>query len=80
MRPEPASNGRDDFRGPEFCSRRPGVLSRRRGGQSPLDFINQHMPHYCMGSHFCNRFQYIWLLHVLSRDVEPSCFAILPVL
>lgn len=34
MRPEPADNGRDGFRGPEFCSRKTGVLSRRRGGES----------------------------------------------
>lgn len=40
VRPEPVDNGRDDFRGPEFRSRKPGVLrkefSRRRGGQSLL--------------------------------------------
>lgn len=40
VRPEPVDNGRDDFRGPEFRSRKPGVLrkdfSRRRGGQSVL--------------------------------------------
>ncbi|XP_044079309.1 transcriptional regulator ATRX-like isoform X2 [Siniperca chuatsi] len=36
VRPEPVDNGRDDFRGPEFRSRKSGVLrkefSRRRGG------------------------------------------------
>lgn len=36
MRPEAVDNGRDDFRGPEFRSRKSGVLSRRRGGQSLL--------------------------------------------
>lgn len=40
VRPEPVDNGRDDFRGPEFRSRKSGVLrkefSRRRGGQSLL--------------------------------------------
>lgn len=40
VRPEAVDNGRDDFRGPEFRSRKPGVLrkefSRRRGGQSLL--------------------------------------------
>uniref|UniRef100_A0A3Q2XKQ3 Uncharacterized protein n=1 Tax=Hippocampus comes TaxID=109280 RepID=A0A3Q2XKQ3_HIPCM len=38
VRPEPVDNGRDDFRGPEFRSRKSNVLrkefSRRRGGQS----------------------------------------------
>lgn len=37
VRPEPAVNGRDDFRGPEFRSRKSGVLrkefTRRRRGQ-----------------------------------------------
>ncbi|XP_037603550.1 transcriptional regulator ATRX-like [Sebastes umbrosus] len=37
VRPEPVDNGRDDFRGPEFRSRKSGVLrkdfSRRRGGE-----------------------------------------------
>ena len=37
VRPEPVDNGRDDFRGPEFRSRKSGVLrkefSRKRGGQ-----------------------------------------------
>ncbi|XP_041864053.1 transcriptional regulator ATRX-like [Melanotaenia boesemani] len=36
VRPEPVDNGRDDFRGPEFRSRKPNVLrkefSKRRGG------------------------------------------------
>lgn len=40
VRPEPVDNGRDDFRGPEFRSRKSGVLrkdfSRRRGGKSLL--------------------------------------------
>lgn len=40
VRPEPVDNGRDDFRGPEFRSRKAGVLrkefSRKRGGQSLL--------------------------------------------
>lgn len=43
VRPEPVDNGRDDFRGPEFRSRKPGVLrkdfTRRRGGQSVLVYI-----------------------------------------
>ncbi len=49
VRPEPVDNGRDDFRGPEFRSRKPGVLrkefSRRRGGQSLLldNFIKLHI-------------------------------------
>lgn len=47
VQPEPADNGRDGFRGPEFCSRKPNVLSRRRGGQSLLDFINCRMLGYC---------------------------------
>lgn len=37
MRPEPVDNGRDDFRGPEFCNRNSGVrrkeFTRRRTGQ-----------------------------------------------
>lgn len=38
VRPEPVDNGRDEFRGPEFRSRKPGVLRRdfskkRSGGQ-----------------------------------------------
>lgn len=37
IRPEPVDNSRDDFRGPEFRSRKSSVLrkefSRRRGGQ-----------------------------------------------
>ncbi|XP_029956796.1 transcriptional regulator ATRX-like isoform X2 [Salarias fasciatus] len=38
VRPEPVDNGRDDFRGPEFRSRKSGVLRsefsrRRRGGE-----------------------------------------------
>lgn len=40
VRPEPVDNGKDDFRGPEFRSRKTNVLrkefSRRRAGQSLL--------------------------------------------
>ena len=38
VRPEPVDQGRDDFRGPEFRSRRSGTLKRdlprRRGGET----------------------------------------------
>lgn len=64
VQPEPADNGRDGFRGPEFCSRKPGGLSRRRGGQSLLRFINEH-------SHFSKS---VWLLHVLSSRGRSGCF------
>lgn len=44
VRPEAVDNGRDDFRGPEFRSRKSGVLrkefSRKRGGQLlPVDIV-----------------------------------------
>ncbi|XP_063751785.1 transcriptional regulator ATRX-like isoform X2 [Eleginops maclovinus] len=44
VRPEPVDNGRDDFRGPEFRSRKPGVLrkefSRRRGGGEHMEIVS----------------------------------------
>ncbi|XP_061156285.1 transcriptional regulator ATRX-like isoform X2 [Syngnathus typhle] len=44
VRPEPVDNGRDDFRGPEFCSRKSNVFrkefSRRRGGHSSAGVDN----------------------------------------
>ncbi|KAM9384729.1 transcriptional regulator ATRX-like isoform 1-T1 [Pholidichthys leucotaenia] len=44
VRPEPVENGRDEFRGPEFCSRKSGVLrrdfSRRRGGAEHLGIVS----------------------------------------
>lgn len=47
VRPEPVDNGKDEFRGPEFHSRKSRALrkdfSRRCGGQSLLVFINQHV-------------------------------------
>lgn len=51
VRPEPVENGRDDFRGPEFRSRKSSALrnefSRRRGGQSPLvDVMIQILQHF----------------------------------
>ncbi|KAM6983495.1 transcriptional regulator ATRX-like [Tautogolabrus adspersus] len=43
VRPEAVENGRDDFRGPEFRSRKPGVLrkefSRRRGGSEHMEIV-----------------------------------------
>ncbi|XP_019132017.2 transcriptional regulator ATRX [Larimichthys crocea] len=43
VRPEAVDNGRDDFRGPEFRSRKPGVLrkefSRRRGGAEHMEIV-----------------------------------------
>ncbi|XP_061658924.1 transcriptional regulator ATRX-like isoform X1 [Syngnathoides biaculeatus] len=42
--PEPVDNGRDDFRGPEFSSRKSNVLrkefSRRRGGGDHLEIVS----------------------------------------
>ncbi|XP_051903435.1 transcriptional regulator ATRX-like isoform X3 [Hippocampus zosterae] len=44
VRPEPVDNGRDDFRGPEFCSRKSNMLrkefSRRRGGGQHLEIVS----------------------------------------
>ncbi|KAL3042493.1 hypothetical protein OYC64_020427 [Pagothenia borchgrevinki] len=44
VRPEPVDNGKDDFRGPEFRSRKPGVLrrefSRRRGGGEHMEIVS----------------------------------------
>ncbi|XP_023260466.1 transcriptional regulator ATRX-like [Seriola lalandi dorsalis] len=44
VRPEPVDNGRDDFRGPEFRSRKSGVLrkdfSRRRGGVEHIGIVS----------------------------------------
>ncbi|XP_077448289.1 ATRX chromatin remodeler, like isoform X2 [Stigmatopora argus] len=44
VRPEPVDNGRDDFRGPEFRSRKSNVLrkefSRRRGGGEHLEIVS----------------------------------------
>ncbi|XP_019719517.1 transcriptional regulator ATRX-like [Hippocampus comes] len=44
VRPEPVDNGRDDFRGPEFRSRKSNVLrkefSRRRGGGQHLEIVS----------------------------------------
>lgn len=44
VRPEPVDNGRDDFRGPEFRSRKSGVLrkefSRRRGGVEHMEIVS----------------------------------------
>ncbi|XP_051258479.1 transcriptional regulator ATRX isoform X2 [Dicentrarchus labrax] len=44
VRPEPVDNGRDDFRGPEFRSRKTGVLrkefSRRRGGVEHMEIVS----------------------------------------
>ncbi|XP_077401989.1 transcriptional regulator ATRX-like [Vanacampus margaritifer] len=44
VRPEPVDNGRDDFRGPEFCNRKSNVLrkefSRRRGGGDHLEIVS----------------------------------------
>ncbi|KAM9846394.1 transcriptional regulator ATRX-like [Aulostomus maculatus] len=44
VRPEPVDNGRDDFRGPEFRSRKPNVLrkefSRRRGGVEHMGIVS----------------------------------------
>ncbi|XP_078142676.1 transcriptional regulator ATRX-like isoform X1 [Centroberyx gerrardi] len=44
VRPEPVDNVRDDFRGPEFRSRKPGVLRkdfpRRRGGVEHLEIVS----------------------------------------
>uniref|UniRef100_A0A3B4UQ36 DNA helicase n=1 Tax=Seriola dumerili TaxID=41447 RepID=A0A3B4UQ36_SERDU len=50
VRPEPVDNGRDDFRGPEFRSRKSGVLrkdfSRRRGGQSFCTACGRQVNHF----------------------------------
>ncbi|XP_078122976.1 transcriptional regulator ATRX-like [Sander vitreus] len=40
VRPEAVDNGRDDFRGPEFRSRKSGVLSRRRGGVEHMGIVS----------------------------------------
>eukprot|EP00064_Thunnus_orientalis_P003358 superscaffoldBa00000270_g3367 len=44
VRPEPVENGRDDFRGPEFRSRKSSVLrkefSRRRGGVEHMGIVS----------------------------------------
>ncbi|XP_020485879.2 transcriptional regulator ATRX [Labrus bergylta] len=44
VRPEAVENGKDDFRGPEFRSRKPGVLrkefSRRRGGSEHMEIVS----------------------------------------
>nr|XP_020454385.1 transcriptional regulator ATRX-like isoform X2 [Monopterus albus] len=44
VRPEPVNNGRDDFRGPEFRSRKSSVLqkelSRRRGGTEHMGIVS----------------------------------------
>ncbi|XP_061903970.1 transcriptional regulator ATRX-like isoform X3 [Entelurus aequoreus] len=44
VRPEPVDNGRDDFRGPEFRSRKSNVIrkefSRRRGGGEHLEIVS----------------------------------------
>ncbi|XP_073335195.1 transcriptional regulator ATRX-like isoform X2 [Pagrus major] len=44
VRPEPVDNGRDDFRGPEFRSRKSGVLrkefSRKRGGGEHMEIVS----------------------------------------
>nr|XP_057943156.1 transcriptional regulator ATRX-like isoform X2 [Doryrhamphus excisus] len=44
VKPEPVDNGRDDFRGPEFRSRKSNVLrkefSRRRGGGEHLGIVS----------------------------------------
>nr|XP_046267251.1 transcriptional regulator ATRX-like isoform X2 [Scatophagus argus] len=44
VRPEPVDSGRDDFRGPEFRSRKSGVLrkefSRRRGGVEHMEIVS----------------------------------------
>ncbi|KAM3601237.1 uncharacterized protein V6R79_009568 [Siganus canaliculatus] len=44
VRPEPVDNGRDEFRGPEFRSRKSGVLrkefSRRRGGGEHMEIVS----------------------------------------
>ncbi|XP_049895031.1 transcriptional regulator ATRX-like [Epinephelus moara] len=44
VRPEPVDNGRDDFRGPEFRSRKSGVLrkdfSKRRGGVEHMGIVS----------------------------------------
>nr|XP_061801155.1 transcriptional regulator ATRX-like [Nerophis lumbriciformis] len=44
VRPEPVDNGRDDFRGPEFRSRKTNVLRkefpRRRGGGEHLEIVS----------------------------------------
>ncbi|XP_072230790.1 transcriptional regulator ATRX-like [Leuresthes tenuis] len=44
VRPEPVDNGRDDFRGPEFRSRKPNVLrrefSKRRGGIEHVGIVS----------------------------------------
>ncbi|KAM9348914.1 transcriptional regulator ATRX-like [Symphorus nematophorus] len=44
VRPEPVGNGRDDFRGPEFRSRKSGVLRkefpRRRGGVEHMGIVS----------------------------------------
>ncbi|GAA6235942.1 transcriptional regulator ATRX-like isoform X1 [Lates japonicus] len=44
VRPEPVDNGRDDFRGPEFRSRKSSVLrkefSRRRGGVEHMGIVS----------------------------------------
>ncbi|XP_019941418.2 transcriptional regulator ATRX-like isoform X2 [Paralichthys olivaceus] len=44
VRPEPVDNGRDDFRGPEFRSRKSNVLrkefSRRRGGVEQMGIVS----------------------------------------
>nr|XP_054586594.1 transcriptional regulator ATRX [Nothobranchius furzeri] len=43
VRPEPVDSGRDDFRGPEFRSRKSNVLqrefSRKRGGGQPVGIV-----------------------------------------
>ncbi|XP_054899513.1 transcriptional regulator ATRX-like [Poeciliopsis prolifica] len=43
VRPEPVDNGRDEFRGPEFRSRKPGVLrkefSRKRAGGQHVGIV-----------------------------------------
>lgn len=41
VRPEPVENGRDDFRGPEFCNRKQNVLRKdRRGGVDHIGIVS----------------------------------------
>lgn len=44
VRPEPVENGRDDFRGPEFRTRKSNVLrkefSKKRGGVKPMGIVS----------------------------------------
>uniref|UniRef100_A0A3Q3WU13 DNA helicase n=1 Tax=Mola mola TaxID=94237 RepID=A0A3Q3WU13_MOLML len=40
VRPEPVDNGRDDFRGPEFRSRKPGVLRKEFSRRQHMEIVS----------------------------------------